>query len=141
MPPGFPMPPGLSVPPLAPATPFERARKHKPAKKMRKLNWVKVPQTMATSPTALWHSEGDAGLKVNIDPVGVEVMFSQAVVVKKKPTEEVDGKKKSSVVSVRQPVAATLVESSVCVPPGDPARLQGQPECQHLLKAVQNVSK
>ena len=99
--PGFAMPDG-ATPPTGPTTPFERARKHKPRKQMRKLNWIKVPKNATDSPTALWHpsTKGGAGLKVIVDPEGVEVLFSRAVVEKKKPKGEEEEKKKSSVVSL-----------------------------------------
>ncbi len=69
---------------------------------MRKLNWVKVAKTTAASPTTLWHQtvSGARGLKVNINPEGVENLFAQAVIVKKAKNaeEETKEKKKSSTV-------------------------------------------
>ncbi|XP_064401123.1 inverted formin-2-like isoform X3 [Halichondria panicea] len=115
-PPPPPPPPGLGgalpPPPGAPpfsvaslaTTLFEQARHHKPKKVMRKLNWVKVAKTTASGPTTLWHQtvSGTTGLKVNIDPEGVESLFAQAVIKKKTKTEEAGEKekKKSAVVSL-----------------------------------------
>ncbi len=68
---------------------------------MRKLNWVKVAKTTASSPTTLWHQTLSTAtqLKVTINPDGVETLFAQAVVTKKTKTAEEETKKKSSTVS------------------------------------------
>ena len=82
---------------------FEQARHHKPKKVMRKLNWVKVAKTTASGPTTLWHQtvSGTTGLKVNIDPEGVESLFAQAVIKKKTKTEEAGEKEKKKSAVVR----------------------------------------
>ncbi len=73
---------------------FEAARHHKPAKPMKKLNWVKVSQRQACSVGTLWarSQQGVLDTKVDIDFHQVEELFSRAEVKKaKKGTEEADG--------------------------------------------------
>ena len=54
---------------------------------MRKVNWVKVPRSVATKPTALWHpsTKDDEKVepRVSVDMETVEDLFSRAEVVKK----------------------------------------------------------
>ena len=54
---------------------------------MRKVNWVKVPRSVATKPTTLWHpsTKDDEKVepKVSVDMAMVEDLFARAEVVKK----------------------------------------------------------
>lgn len=85
-------------------TKFEAARKHKPLKPMKKLNWVKVSQRDASSASALWSKslKGNFDTKVSIDPLTVEELFARAEVKKAKKAEadgEAQKSKQPSVVS------------------------------------------
>ena len=79
---------------------FDKARKHKPKKQMRKLNWVKVPKNMAVGSSTLWHksAKGDVDTTVVIDPVAVEELFSRQEVKKSAKGDEETKKKQPSVV-------------------------------------------
>ena len=79
---------------------FDKARKHKPKKQMRKLNWVKVPKNMAAGTSTLWHksAKGEADSVVFIDPVTVEELFSRQEIKKSVKGEEEAKKKQPSVV-------------------------------------------
>ena len=86
-------------------TKFEAARKHKPVKPMKKLNWVKVSQRDASNNSALWSKSlrGEFDTKITIDPSTVEELFSRAEIKKaNKAKDEEDGQKSKqpSVVSV-----------------------------------------
>ena len=99
-PPGVPLPPAFpgAGPAGLPATPqrkqsrYEIARKHKPRKQMRKVNWVKVPRNVATKPSTLWHpstkEDEKAEPKVEVDLNTVEDLFSRVEVVKKPKGEK-----------------------------------------------------
>lgn len=98
-----PLPPGAPghAPPQPPThfTVFEKARKHKPMKQMKKVNWVKVPKTLAVGTNTLWHAtKEEMDVQVSIDPVELEDLFSRQELKKdKKPEAE---KKQPSVVSL-----------------------------------------
>ena len=122
LPGGVPMPPplpgGVPMPPPPPGgipafghaafavqaavsiTPFEKARKHKPKKQMRKVNWTKLPKNVATKTSALWHlsTKQDAESKIDIDTTDLEEMFARADVKKKEKKEE-EKSKQPTVVS------------------------------------------
>ena len=85
-------------------TKFEAARRHKPQKPMKKLNWVKVSQREASSNSALWSKSlrGEFDTKVMIDPSTVEELFSRAE-VKKAKKGEAEGDKKDKHPSVVSP--------------------------------------
>jgi len=82
---------------------FDQARRHKPKKQMRKLNWVKVPKNMAVASSTLWHksAKGEEEMKVVVNPVVVEELFSREEIKKKAKGEEEEKKKQPSVVSKR----------------------------------------
>ncbi len=79
-------------------TKFEAARKHKPLKPMKKLNWVKVSHMQASSDQAMWAKSvrGDMDTKVSIDPGQVEELFSRAEIKKVVKTQEDKEKPKQS---------------------------------------------
>lgn len=122
---------------------FEAARKHKPVKPMKKLNWVKVSQRDACSQSALWSKslKGDFDTKVDIDPTTVEELFSRAEIKKaKKGEKEGEAKpKEPSVVSWAIVCQFPASLTSWCVMADKFAGSEDQFECQHLPKAVQNV--
>jgi hypothetical protein len=78
-------------------TKFEAARKHKPVKPMKKLNWVKVSQRDASNNAAMWSKSlrGEFDTKITIDPSTVEALFSRDEVkkAKKGASDEEEGKK------------------------------------------------
>ena len=83
-------------------TKIEAARKHKPVKPMKKLNWVKLSQREVNNKSALWAKslKGEFDTKVDIDPTAVEELFSRAEVKKAKKGEGEETKaKEPSVVS------------------------------------------
>lgn len=93
-------------------TKFEAARKHKPVKPMKKLNWVKVSQRDASNNNALWSKSlrGEFDTKVTIDPSTVEELFSRAEIKKaNKAKDEVDGDK---------PKQPSVVSDSYCLREG-----------------------
>ena len=99
-PPPPPPPPGMGPAPSVPLlqrrqTAYEVARKHKPRKQMRKVNWVKVPRNVATKPTTLWHpsTKDDEKVepKIRVDMETVEDLFSRAEIVKKGKGEKEGG--------------------------------------------------
>ena len=67
-------------------TRIERARKHKPQKQMKKVNWVKVSKNVASCSGALWQksAKGEEDIKVDIDPVSVEDLFARPEIKKVK---------------------------------------------------------
>ena len=67
-------------------TRIERARKHKPKKQMKKVNWVKVSKNAASGTGTLWQksAKGEVDVKVDIDPVSVEDLFARPEMKKAK---------------------------------------------------------
>ena len=80
---------------------FAAARKHKPAKPMKKLNWVKVSQRLAGCSGTLWAPSVGGGLeaKVEVDPFQVEDLFSRVEVKKVTKEDGAGAKSKPTVVS------------------------------------------
>ena len=115
MPPGVPPPPGFPGQTVGALTRkdsvFDQARRHKPKKQMRKLNWVKVPKNMAVASSTLWHksAKGEEEMKVVINPVVVEELFSREEIKKKAKGEEEEKKKQPSVVSQCKRVKGVLL--------------------------------
>ena len=82
-------------------TKIERARKHKPKKQMKKVNWVKLSKNAASDTGAVWHksAKGEEDIKVDIDPESVEDMFARPEIKKaKKDGEDKEKEKQPSVV-------------------------------------------
>jgi hypothetical protein len=67
-------------------TRIERARKHKPQKQMKKVNWVKVSKNVASCSGALWQKsvKGEEDIKVDFDPASVEDLFARPEIKKAK---------------------------------------------------------
>ena len=73
-------------------TKLERARKHRPVKKMKKVNWVKLSKNAASCSGTLWQksAKGETDVKVDIDPDSVEDLFAQP---ERKKVKKDDGEK------------------------------------------------
>ena len=82
---------------------LEAAMKFKPKRKMRVLNWKKLPQnTISNSRLSLWRRESQVALNLAVDQDQIEELFSRPeVVAKSKPIQE-EEKKAPSVVSELQ---------------------------------------
>ena len=67
-------------------TKIERARKHRPVKKMKKVNWVKLSKNVASCTGTLWQksAKGETDIKIDIDPGSVEDLFAQPEIKKAK---------------------------------------------------------
>ena len=81
-------------------TRIERARKHKPQKQMKKVNWVKVSKNTASGTGALWQktAKGEEDVKVDIDPASVEDLFARPEIKKAKKDGDKEKEKQPSVV-------------------------------------------
>ena len=93
MPGGVPQPPGFYGYASAAAmalhanmTRIEKARKHKPQKQMKKVNWVKVSKNVASCTGALWQksAKGEEDIKVDFDSASVEDLFARPEIKKAK---------------------------------------------------------
>lgn len=118
---------------------FDTARRYKPRKRMRKVNWVKVPKSKAVRDSAVWQDETD--LSVDIQPEQVEELFSRAEIKKKDKGEEEAAKPKGpttvsgcGVWCVGGDLIHVLFLCS-----GKLARLKDQPQREYLSQAVQEV--
>lgn len=84
---------------------FHIARSHHPKKQMKKLNWVKVPQKVATRSGTLWEksSTGDDQPKIAISVEELEELFSRKEVIHQKSqllTNKIDDSAKSTTVKI-----------------------------------------
>ena len=102
---GAPPPPPGGAPPPPPGvftSVFEASMKLKPKRKMRVLNWKKLPQnTINNNRLSLWKKESQVAIKLTVDQDQIEELFSRVeVVAKNKAIQEEEKEKKApSIVS------------------------------------------
>ena len=99
LPPGYPSVGAMAV--HTNVTRIERARKHKPKKQMKKVNWVKLSKNVASGTGALWQksAKGETDISIDIDPVCVEDLFSRPDTKKvKKDSRDKEKEKQPAVV-------------------------------------------
>ena len=68
---------------------IDSARKHKPCKSMRKVNWTKVPKNVAMTPSSVWHKcdSAEIGNIIKVDIGQVEELFCRDEVTTKSTTD------------------------------------------------------